>query len=250
MRRWIHFSLKSPECIWLLPIDRVELNSSWSKASKAVKLELDRLRLVKSLKSPGRMIYHAAAKDSLSGLIYFISSCSRDWCLRKKKKKKRHFQDSSGVCPCLQVGSPSNPHVGQCVNPWSIWFDFLYHLSSTVLCANIVELKWRLMFRCWWVSIKGRHEVKAEWVYISYWERLYILSHLEQHFTGKAWNWNLIQTEAIICSIRAEEHSLYSNTTNILLHYKELKQVCFGLLSIVWRRHFLEKLMKLHIILL
>lgn len=62
------------------------------------------------------------------------------------------------------------------LNPWGMWFDFLYHLPYAVLCVNIVELKWRLMFHYWCVSIKGRHEVKAEWVYTSYWERLYTYS--------------------------------------------------------------------------
>lgn len=108
------------------------------------------------------------------------------------EKKKKHLQDSSSVCPCSRLGSLSDPHAGQCLNPWGIWFDFLYHLHYTELRVNIVELKWRLMFCYWCVSIKGRHEVKAEWVYLSYWERLHILNHLEQHFTEKTWNSSLI----------------------------------------------------------
>lgn len=127
--------------------------------------------------------------DCCQLIWYPISRYSRGWCFRKKKK---HLQDSSSVCPCLRLGSLSDPHAGQCLNPWGIWFDFLYHLHYTELRVNIVELKWRLMFCYWCVSIKGRHEVKAEWVYLSYWERLHILNHLEQHFTEKTWNSNLI----------------------------------------------------------
>lgn len=173
IRKWLNFSLKPSECIWLLPIEL---------------------------------------------LSYF----QQQQGLLLQKKKTRHLQDSCGVCPCLRLGSLSDPHAGQCLNPWGMWFDFLYHLPYTELRVNIVELKWRLMFRYWCVSIKGRHEVKAEWVYTSYWERLYILNHLEEHFTEKTWNSNLIQSRAIISSIRAQERSLYS-TTNILLYYTGLK---------------------------
>ena len=106
------------------------------------------------------------------------------------EKKARHLQDSSGIRPFLWLGSLSDPHAGQCLRPWGVWFDFLYYLPYTELRVNLVELKRRLMFHYWYVSIKGRHEVKAEWVYTSYRARLYILNHLEQHFTEKNMKFN------------------------------------------------------------
>lgn len=166
---------------------------------------------------------------------YPISSNSRDCCFWKKRQGT--FKIHAAYVLVCGWGVFLTPHAGQCLNPWGMWFDFLYHLPYRELRVNIVELKWRLMFRYWCVSIKGRHEVKAEWVYTSYWERLYILNHLEEHFTEKTWNSNLIQSRAIISSIRAQERSLYS-TTNILLYYTGLKQVYFGSLNIARRRQF------------
>ena len=130
------------------------------------------------------------------------------------EKKTRHLQDSSGVCPCLQLGSFSDPHAGQCLNPWGIWFDFLFHLPYTELRVNIVELKWRLMFRYWCVSKK--EDIK--------WKQNEFIHHTEKDYTSlitlnssplkKTWNSNLIQSRAIICSIRAQECSFYSTITS------------------------------------